>query len=314
MPGDERVIDFAQDPAHLSLSLERMVIRRDGCEEAVIPLADAAVAVVSHPRVTCTGALLAGLMRSGGSMVVCDETHAPVGLMLPLGVNAEQTRRTLAQARAGRPLAKRLWRGIVRAKIRAQAHTLELHTGDDAGLRALAPRVRSGDPENVESTAAQRYWPRLFRNPMFRRRREAPDQNRLLNYGYAVLRAAVGRAVCAAGLHPSLSVHHHGRNNAFALADDLMEPYRALVDDEVAEIVASLGADLPPDGVTKPRLIGVLHARLWDPAGGAPGEHRTVLDWIGRTAASLAQVYLADEGAPREIFYPQGLWRAAPGS
>jgi len=312
MPGDERVLDFAQSPAHLSLSMERLVVRRDGEEEAAVPLAEAAVTVITHPRVTCTGAALAGLMRSGGSVVICDESHMPVGLMLPLGINAEQTKRVLAQAGAKRPTSKRLWKSVVQVKVRAQAHTLELHAGTDAGLRALAKTVRSGDPENVESTAAQRYWPRLFGDPMFRRRREAPDQNRLLNYGYAVLRAAMGRAVCAAGLHPSLGVHHRGRNNAFVLADDLMEPYRPMVDDEVAEIVGEIGDDAPLDGPTKQRLIGVLHARLWDPVNG--GENRTVLDWMSRTASSLARAHLGEPADAREVFYPQGLWRAAPGS
>jgi len=304
MPGDERVVDLSASPARLSLSHERLMIQREEQPDVAVPLMDAALAVVSHPRVSCTVAALAGLMRHGGSLVVCDESQTPVGLMLPLSINNEQTRRVVAQASATRPTGKRLWKQIVRAKVLSQAQTLRIRTGGDGGLRRLADEVRSGDPSNIEGRAAQRYWPLLFDDPMFRRRREAPDQNRLLNYGYAVLRAAIGRAVCAAGLHPSLGVHHHGRNNPWALADDLMEPYRTLIDEETASVVGESGADVGLAPAVKERLIGVLHARLWH-----DGESRTTLDWIGRSASSLAQVFLAER---RDMFFPQGLWRDPP--
>ncbi|MGP1346378.1 MAG: type II CRISPR-associated endonuclease Cas1 [Phycisphaerales bacterium] len=305
MPGDERIIDVSMRPAHINLDTERLRIRIEDEPDAFVPLAEVAVVVLGHARITCSGAALAGVMRHGGSVVVCDDGHTPVGMMLPLGANALQTQRIRAQLDASLPLRKRLWKGIVQDKIRAQAHTLELHAGTDAGLRALASRVQSGDRQNAESTAAQRYWPLLFGDPMFRRRREAPDQNRLLNYGYAVVRAAVGRAICAAGLHASVALHHRHRENAWALADDLIEPYRTLVDDEVAEIVGSFGGDVALDPVIKRRLIGVLHERIW----GGPGESRTALDWIGRTAASLAAAFA---GEADRVFYPEGLHRAPP--
>jgi len=305
MPGDERIIDVSMRPASISLDTERLRVRIEDEPDAFIPLAELAVVVIGHARVTCSGAALAGVMRHGGSVVVCDDGYTPVGMMLPLGANALQTQRIRAQLNASLPLKKRLWKGIVKDKIQAQAHTLELHTGTDAGLRALAAGVQSGDRQNAESTAAQRYWPRLFGDPMFRRRREAPDQNRLLNYGYAVVRAAVGRAICAAGLHGSVALHHHHRENAWALADDLIEPYRTLVDDEVAEIVGSFGGDVALDPPIKRRLIGVLHERVW----GKPGESRTALDWIGRTAASLAAAFM---GEADRVLYPEGLHRAPP--
>ncbi len=300
MPGDERIVELAASPARLGLSHGRLVIRRDHQQEVAIAMRELAITIVAHPQVSTTVAALAGLMKHGGSLIVCDDRHLPVGIMLPLDVNHEQTRRTRAQIESSRPTAKRLWAQIVRAKIRAQARVLECRTGRDAGLREIAKRVRSGDPANVEATAAQRYWPRVFDDPMFRRRRDAPDQNCLLNYGYAVLRAAVGRAVCAAGLHPSLGIHHHGRTNPWVLADDLMEPFRPLIDHEVAEVVAELGADTGLTPPVKHRLIGVLHERMV-----SNGESRTVLDWIGRSASSLARVYL---GERRLIAFPEGLW------
>jgi len=306
MPEDERVLDLSASPARVSLSHERLVIQREGEPDVAVALKDTALVIVSHPRVVCTVAALAGLMRHGGSFIVCDESQSPVGVMLPLDVNNEQTRCVLAQASATKPTQKRLWKQVVHAKVLTQGHTLEQRFGNDAGLSVLAKEVRSGDPTNVEAQAAQRYWPLLFGDPMFRRRRERNDQNRMLNYGYAVLRAAVGRAVCAAGLHPSLGIHHRGRNNPWALADDLMEPFRPLVDDEVASIVGEWGVGIVISPQIKERLIGVLHVRL-----AHDGESRTVLDWIGRAAGSLAMVFLGDR---RAITLPDGLWRDAPGA
>lgn len=301
MPGGERVLDFSLGKAHLCVRYEQLVVQREGVPDLPVPLSETAVVVLASRRVTCTLPALDGLMRHGAAVVVCDESMLPSGLMLPLASHHQQTQRMIAQATASRPLRKRLWRQIVRAKVRAQGAMLEVVRGDDGGLYELARSVRSGDPENVEGQAAQRYWPLLFDDPRFRRRRDAPDQNRLLNYGYAVLRAAVGRAVCAAGLHPSLGVHHHGRANAYCLADDLMEPYRPLIDGEVREIAAESGPDTALDGAVKERLVGVLHERLED-----AGERRTVLEWIGRSAASLARCVCGEEEA---VFFPDGLLR-----
>lgn len=301
MPGDERIVDVAETGAYISLSLGRLVIRREGEPDAVVPLRDLAALILTHQQVVSTKAALAGVMQHGGAVIVCDDAMQPCGMMLPVVANSEQTRRMLAQAQAKLPLRKRLWRQLVVAKIRAQAAVLRRRRGDDLGLEAIAAQVRTGDVTNREAMAAQRYWPALFNNPDFRRRRDAPDQNRMLNYGYAALRAAVGRALCAAGLHPSLGVHHRDRTNPWCLADDLMEPYRPLIDEETAEIVASIGGDIALDGEVKAQIVGALHSRIEH-----EGESRTVMDWIGRSASSMAQAFL---GERRQLLLPEGLWR-----
>jgi len=304
MPAAERVLDLSEAKSHLSMRHEQLVIRADE-QEVTVPLAEIASVILTSPRVTATQPALAGVMRHGGSVIVCDDTHQPAGMMLPLNANTTQTQRILAQMRASVPTGKRLWKQIVQEKVRSQAATLIAAGRGDGGLPALVAKVRSGDPSNVEARAAQRYWLMLFDDPNFRRRREAGDQNRLLNYGYAILRAAVGRAICASGLHPSIGVHHHGRNNPWCLADDLMEPYRPLVDSAVVELAGQYGSDCPLDGTTKPHLVAILTDRL-----DSDGEGRTVFDWISRTAASLAQVFL---GEAEHLFYPDGL-RHAPDS
>lgn len=303
MPGDElRVVDFSMEGARLSVRFGQLVIDTDDDARLTIPLAEIGVLMLTHGRVTTTQAVLRGMMEAGGAVVVCDERFMPCGMMLPLAAHGTQTPRILAQAEASKPTRKRLWKQVVQEKIRAQALVLGLARGSSMGLGEMAKRVRSGDPENVEAQAAARYWPRLFGDVNFRRRRDADDQNKLLNYGYAVIRAAMGRAICAAGLHPTLGIHHHARGNAWCLADDLMEPYRALVDEVVVELVGLYGDSGPLDKEAKGRLAGLLVMPLM-----CDGEGRTVQETMSRVAGSLVRVYL---GEGERLEYPEGLTRA----
>ncbi|GAF79399.1 unnamed protein product [marine sediment metagenome] len=292
----DRILDFSESPARLCVRLAQLVVQRRDRADVSMPLADLAVVLVAHPQVTYTQAVLSGLAEAGGAFVACNRQHLPVGMFLPLVAHFAQAQRFAAQARAPLPTCKRLWKQIVRAKIEAQAQTLnELH-GADFGIAALTVRVRSGDPANVEAQAARRYWSRLFADTDFRRQRDNEDQNLLLNYGYAVLRAIIARAICAAGLHPSLGIHHHNRYNAYCLADDLMEPFRPTVDRAVAEYVATHDAPYGIEAAAKQHIISELTARYI-----ISGEQRTLFDVAARTAASLADVFL---GNAKEIELP----------
>jgi len=278
----ERILDVAQDSARLRVDCRRLVIEQNDKAVAKVPLGEVAALVVSHPKVTYTQAVLSGLVEHGGALVVCDRRHLPVGMLLPIEAHYVQAERFALQARAAKPRCKRLWQQIVNAKVAAQGRLLARLHGDDRGLLALARTVRSGDPTNVEAQASRRYWPALFNDPEFRRDPTRDDQNRFLNYGYAVLRAVVARAICAVGLHPSLGIHHHNRYNAFCLADDVMEPFRPLVDERVCEIVTVQGPQAPLDPTTKQTLLGICTARL-----ALEGESRSLFDTLARTASSL---------------------------
>jgi len=284
-----RILDFSEAPARLRVRLRQLVVSSQDRPEVSVPLAELAVVVAAHPQVSYTQAVLAGLAESGGAFVACNRQNLPVGMFLPLAAHHSQAQRFAAQARAPLPLRKRLWRQIVRAKIRAQADALESLHGTDHGLRQLVPLVRSGDPANVAARAARRYWSRLFVDVRFRRNPDDEDQNLLLNYGYAVLRAIVARAVCAAGLHPSQGIHHHNRGNAFCLADDLMEPFRPTVDRSVVEYVASHDAVTHVEPAAKRHIIADLTARYQ-----INGQQRTLFDVAARLAASLADVFLGN--------------------
>ena len=293
----DRILDIADEPAELHVRHEQLVIERQDGEKPTVPLADLAVLVVSHPRVTFSQSVLSGLVERNGAFVVCNAKGLPVGMLMPLDAHYLQTERIAHQTEVSAPCRKRIWQQIVKAKVRAQARALERVRGHDAGLTALADRVKSGDPDNVEAQAARRYWGPLFDDSSFRRKREAEDQNRFLNYGYAVLRAIVARAVCAVGLHPSIGLHHHNRYNSFCLADDLMEPFRPIVDQAAVACVDTFGPDAPMDRYVKQTLLQALTGRF-----DLEGQSRTLFDVAARVASSLAAVYA---GERRRLLLPE---------
>ena len=248
-----------------------------------MPLAELAVVVVSHPQVTYTQAVLACLAESGGAFVACNRHYLPVGLFLPLVAHFAQAERFAAQARRPTPPQTALEADRPREDP-LQARTLQVLYGSDCGLLALVSQVRSGDTSNVEARA-RRYWPQLFLDVEFRRNRDNQDQNLLLNYGYAVLRAIIARAICAAGLHPSLGIHHHNRYNAYCLADDLMEPFRPIVDLAVVEYIGEHDEPYGVEAAAKQHLLARLTRRYL-----VDGAQRTLFDTVTRLAGSLADV------------------------
>jgi CRISPR-associated protein Cas1 len=217
-------------PARLSLADGQMVVAQDA-EEVRLALEDIAWVVIDTPQATLTSALLSACMEAGIALVTTDARHTPSGLTLPFHRHHRQAHVAAIQLAVAKPLRKRLWARIVAAKIRNQAAVLERCGRPSAPLALMVRRVASGDPANVEAQAARLYWSRLFTK--FVREDAADRRNMLLNYGYAVLRAGVARALVAAGLLPALGLHHAGGANAFNLADDLLEPFRPFVDEKV---------------------------------------------------------------------------------
>ena len=214
------------------------------------------VLLLDHPGAAVSQGLLEACADNNVVVVSCDVKHQPNLVLLPLSGHSVQAEALRAQIGISVPRRKRLWQQLVRGKIAAQARTLEACTGDSAPLTALIPLVRSGDPQNVEARAARAYWQRLF-GPSFRRERNADGVNSLLNYGYAVLRASVARSVCAAGLHPSVELHHHNRYDSLCLASDLMEPLRPAVDRQVHEMTSE-GGPAALGKESKATLLGLL--------------------------------------------------------
>lgn len=237
----ERVVDIATDGRHLSLYRGFMLVEEDRQEVGRIALDDIHSVIIHAHGTTWSANLIAALAERGAPIVFCGPNHAPIAITLPLEGHHVQNARFRLQWEASTPLMKQLWRRVVSAKIVMQGSLLAARGVDGANAFPLiAGRVKSGDSENLEAQAARRYWP-LLMGSTFRRDRDTPGANALLNYGYAVMRATVARAVVSAGLHPTIGIQHANRGNSLALADDLIEPFRPLVD---AVVVSMLGAGI----------------------------------------------------------------------
>lgn len=294
----DRVLDISSSPAFLHCRNGLLVIEVEGVERDTIPFADLAAVVVSNREVVFSQSVLTGLAEAGASLITCDEKHHPAAMLLPLVGHHAQAERFVRQAALPLPRKKRWWQAIVRAKIQAQAKTLSRAQGKDYGLSEMVKRVGSGDPQNVEAQAARRYWMMLFGDTGFQRGNDEDGRNAWLNYGYAILRAAVVRALCASGLQPTFGLHHRSKLNAFALGDDVMESYRPVVDWAVVQLLeAEQGV---ADGLTpavKRRLIEAVTGRYV-----VDGEVRTLFDIVMRTAQGLATAVLAGDAdwKPRE--------------
>jgi CRISPR-associated protein Cas1 len=296
----KRIVELSSGPARLSVEHRQLVIERKDHPRATVPCEDIGVLLVDHPAVTYTHGVFTALTEAGAAVVLCGGGHLPAGLVLPLAGNTVQTERYRAQIEAGAPLKKRLWQALVAAKLSQQATVLHAATGDDGGLEALAGQVRSGDTDNREAQGAQRYWPRLLGKD-FRRHRTGPPPNPQLNYGYMVLRAATARALCAAGLLPTLGLHHRNRYNAFCLADDVMEPYRPYVDLKVHGLVKDGVVGEEVDRPIKEALLGLFNETIE-----VGGRNSPLLLALHATAASLNKS-LADGEA--NLALPSGLPR-----
>ncbi len=210
---------------------------------ATVPLEDLGVLIIDSNEVLISSSLLGACAEYGVSVIFSNSKHIPVGLMQPIESHSLHAKVLREQIEVTEPVKKRLWQTLVQAKLREQAAVLQDATGKDHGLSKMALAVRSGDPDNLEGQAARIYFPKLFGSG-FIRDRDSGGINSLLNYAYIVLRSAIARAVLGSGLHPALGIHHHNQYNAYALADDLIEPLRPLVDFHVFQLVQEL-EDIP---------------------------------------------------------------------
>jgi CRISPR-associated protein Cas1 len=261
----KRTIEISREPLHLAVHLDQLQLRRPAPDSelvASIPCEDVGFVVVDNAQATYSHAALARLVDFGAVVVLCNEKHLPSGLLLPLATHSEVVWRLHEQIALRKPVRKQLWRQIVVAKIRAQAGNLPDDSSCRQRLLALAGEVKSGDAGNAEALAAKIYWAAwLDEGVAFHRDPDAADGiNAMLNYGYAVVRAAVARSLISAGLHPALGLFHRHRANVFCLADDMLEPLRPLVERTVRQLNREGQTVLDPPG--KRALLSLLTATV----------------------------------------------------
>lgn len=284
-----RIVEVADDRRHLSMSRGLMIVQDTEGERKElgrVPLDDIAAVIANAHGLSYTNNLLVALAERGAPFVLCAANHNVVGMLLPIDGNHNQGKRFDAQIDAKKPTSKRLWAEVVRAKLEQQAAALEAIGSPTAPLTALLNKVRSGDPDNMEAQGARRYWGLLF-GDKFRRDQDAEGLNAMLNYGYTVLRAATARAVIAAGLHPTLGLHHSNDSNPMRLVDDLMEPFRPIIDLKIWQLQRAGKTEITSD--TKRALVRTLYDDMQTIAGATP-----VMACVQKLATSLAQVYLGE--------------------
>src|SRR5690606_503955 len=286
------------NPCYLSLQNSQLVITNTEKEVRTVPIEDIGVLVLEHQQITITHGVMAALIQNNAAVITCDQSHMPIGLHLPLDGGHTQTERFRYQLGASLPLKKQLWQQTVSAKIWNQARVLEKIGFEVDNMYRWSKEVRSGDPENLEGRAAAFYWQSIFSHKFqFYRNRGGDPPNNLLNYGYAVLRAVVARALVSSGLLPTLGIFHRNKYNAYCLADDIMEPYRPFVDWVVYRIVDEGLAYQELDTTLKLRLLQIPQVNVYFDDMTSP-----LLVGVSRTTASLARCF---EGSARKISYPE---------
>jgi CRISP-associated protein Cas1 len=284
-----RTVEIADDSRHLFVNRGFMVVKDTQGERkelGQIPLDDIGAVIANAHGLSYTNNLLVALAERGAPFVVCGANHNAVGMLLPIDGNFEQAKRIEAQIAASQPTHKRLWATVVKSKLEQQAAALMATGAPSAPLSALVNKVKSGDPENIEAQGARRYWGLLF-GESFRRDQNGDGLNAMLNYGYTVLRATTARSVIAAGLHPSIGLHHSNDQNAMRLVDDLMEPFRPMIDLKVWQLRRNQELVITPE--TKRALVRTLYDDMQTEAGATP-----VMVCTQKLATSLAQVYLGE--------------------
>ncbi|MBP3716574.1 MAG: type II CRISPR-associated endonuclease Cas1 [Paludibacteraceae bacterium] len=296
------------NPAYLSFKDEQLVIRQEETNlegqkseyKRTIPIEDIGILVLDHSQITLTSIILTKLLENNVALVTSNQSHMPFGLFLPLEMNSTQHERFTHQLEASLPLRKQLWAQTIQQKIRNQATVLSQITGESCkNMLVMADTVKSGDSENKEGQAAAYYWKRLFEKqyPDFTRQRDGGQPNALLNFGYAILRGIIARALVSSGLLPTMGLHHHNRYNAYCLADDIMEPYRPYVDQVVLRCVRT--TSVFEDEITKEQKVMLLGIPTLDVK--IDGKRSPLMVAATQTAASL---YKCFSGEIRKISYP----------
>lgn len=290
------------NPAYLSLKDNQLVVKLKNDETKTVPIEDIGYVILDNQQITITQGTMAALEENNCAVITCDSHHLPTGLLLPLAGNSIQSERFQSQIEASVPLKKQLWQQTIQQKISNQANVLKLCRNAEVGnMLAWAKSVKSGDSDNREATAAAYYWKEIFPDiPNFFRDRYGFPPNNMLNYGYAILRAVVARSLVSSGLLPTLGIFHHNRYNAYCLADDIMEPYRPIVDKLILEVCKEINEY--PNQLNTELKAKILQIPVLDTF--IDGARSPLMNAVATTTVSLAKCY---SGESRKILYPEVL-------
>ena len=285
-----------ENKASLSTKNLQLIIKTD-TRESSIPIEDIGYLVIDHPEIYLSIPALNLLIDNNTAVIICNINHLPNGMFLNLNSHHIQQELFKNQINASAPLKKQLWQQTIVEKITNQGLLLQRITSKGNNFDFLASKVLSGDTSNMEGVAANFYWKTFFEFS-FKRERFGDYPNNFLNYGYAILRAATARALSGSGLLNTLGIHHKSKYNAFALADDIMEPFRPIVDEKVAEIMQNY-SEQELNTQIKAELLQILTRTVY-----FKDEKSPLMVALQKTASSLQQCYT---GERKKIKYPK-LW------
>ena len=285
-----------ENKASISTKNLQLVIKTE-TRESTIPIEDIGYLVIDHPEIYLSIPALNLLIDNNTAVIICNTNHLPNGMFLNLNSHHIQQEIFKNQINASAPLKKQLWQQTIIEKITNQGILLQNITAKTNNFEFLASKVLSGDSSNMEGVAANFYW-KVFFEQKFKRERFGDYPNNFLNYGYAILRAATARALSGSGLLNTLGIHHKSKYNAFALADDIMEPFRPIVDEKVAEIMQNY-SEQELNTAIKAELLQILTRTVYFKEEKSP-----LMVALQKTASSLQQCYT---GERKKIKYPK-LW------
>ncbi len=287
---------YISNPAYLKLKHNQLIIQEPDSKmlKGSIPIEDIAIVLLDHPQITITQQVMQSLMGYTVALISCDAHHLPNGLMLPLDGHTELTERWRAQLNASLPLKKQLWKQTILAKIENQKAVLKQYQKPVASMDFYLEHVTSGDERNMEGKAANHYWKHLLND--FQRTRFGESPNNYLNYGYAILRSMVARAIVSSGLLPAQGIFHRNKYNSYCLADDLMEPYRPYVDQWVVNWITKHPTKEKITPAYKKYILGIATQDVC-----IDGRQKPLMIAISTTTAST---YKCFTGENRIILYP----------
>lgn len=274
----------------------QLVIKTEA-KESTIPIEDIGFIVLDHPEIYISIPTMNLLVENNASVIICGNNHLPNGMFLNLNSHHIQQEIFKNQINASLPLKKKLWQQTIVEKINNQGILLEKVTQKKNNFDFLASKVLSGDTSNMEGVAANFYWKSFFEYH-FKRERFGDYPNNFLNYGYAILRAATARALSGSGLLNTLGIHHKSKYNAFALADDIMEPFRPIVDEKVLELTQKYD-NQELNTQLKAELLQILTRTVY-----FKNEKSPLMVALQKTSSSLQQCFT---GERKKIKYPK-LW------
>jgi CRISPR-associated protein Cas1 len=281
-------------------SKNQQLILKSEIRESSIPIEDIGFLVLDHSEIYLSIPTMNLLVENNTAIIICGKNHLPNGMLLNLNSHHIQQEIFKNQIEASVPLKKQLWQQTIVEKITNQGILLEFISGNKNSFEFLVSKVLSGDTTNMEGVAASQYWKTFFDtyDINFRRERFGDYPNNFLNYGYAILRAATARALSGSGLLNTLGIHHKSKYNAFALADDIMEPFRPVVDEKVFEIMQNYD-EQELNTKIKSELLQILTRTVYFKEEKSP-----LMIALQKTASSVQQCYT---GERKKIKYPK-LW------